>query len=294
MARGLRQQVAETLGVVGVLAVALLAVHDVAVIVPHGAGRLEEGGGVLGVVEAVLKVGDRKPHHTLQVLHDLPGGLELPKLRPALATVALVAHLHGVLRGGRIGDGRVGAVPLQEAVAGICLVERDAGRMLHLNGPLELELRGLHQVLLHHACGHVLVVHGNVAPHLEVRLPARGHSVQWEREELQPTRLLILAVEGGLAEQRIGLAVEGGVQFLQHRLLRLRAGELAGRKRLEELRAQEARPVLVRGDGALHQHGVVLQMCRSHPAAAGNAKEDALASHRSFGRRRVARYSRGA
>mmetsp|Transcript_36886 Transcript_36886/g.117392 ORF Transcript_36886/g.117392 Transcript_36886/m.117392 type:complete len:203 (+) Transcript_36886:129-737(+) len=156
----LGQQVLVLLDVVVLLAVRLLAVHDIAVIVAHGAGSLEEGPGRGGALEAIVGRHGKRVH-----LHPAKVG-KAKVLRPGVVPETLVAHLLGLLKRRVLGDGRIGAVALDEAVAAVELVDP----VVLIDRPVVLGLRSLLQVLVDHACLHVGVVLGGAAPRVQVSM----------------------------------------------------------------------------------------------------------------------------
>mmetsp|Transcript_82684 Transcript_82684/g.250756 ORF Transcript_82684/g.250756 Transcript_82684/m.250756 type:complete len:258 (-) Transcript_82684:169-942(-) len=198
------QQVAILLNVVRLLAVGLLAVHDVAVVVAHSASGLQERLGQRRVVEAGLW----RHAWAVQLRHQRQDCRRRAELRPAIVAVPVVAHFVRLLQGRAVGDGQVRAVPLEEAVAAIQLVDA----VVLVDGPLVLDLAGLYQVFLIQASVDVWLVLGRHAPSGEVCLAVRRPAKDRARRHLH--RAPVLAVEWLLAERGVLVAVELRVQKL--------------------------------------------------------------------------------
>mmetsp|Transcript_101357 Transcript_101357/g.315960 ORF Transcript_101357/g.315960 Transcript_101357/m.315960 type:complete len:299 (-) Transcript_101357:35-931(-) len=208
-----------------VLAVRLLAEHDVAMERPHGARREREGLGLAPGGQALARGGD-----AVHVDGVLDWGLPGPELRPCLAPVPPVAHGDGVLGGGVLCELVLHAQPLEEAVARVALEvallleRRPRDEVLHVGG--------LHRVPLCQAL---------VEVHLVAREVAEGAGVGTVAADalLDPLQSLLqgegVAVEGLLAEVRVELAVKSREGLLRGVCL----GDGRGRERLAELARPE-------------------------------------------------------
>mmetsp|Transcript_91709 Transcript_91709/g.243685 ORF Transcript_91709/g.243685 Transcript_91709/m.243685 type:complete len:321 (+) Transcript_91709:144-1106(+) len=264
----LGQQVSIFLDVVLFLAICLLAVVDVAVVVPHRARRLQKGPHEIRMLEPAL--GGRAPsQHQRRHLGVGDNVLEAKVLCPGVMPVSEVAHLLRLLKGRVEGHRRVGAVALDEAVAGVRL--RGEGPVLPVDrAQVHLLRRRLlvlePQAVLHQGVGKLRLE----APGPQVRVPV----LRRKRGEELPDVQALLAVEGGHAHPRglcavhvrhhSGRGASGGAWHLARRSCQARQD---GGAALEEPRSRRG----VAADLRLEQHGRVLQGASSGGAAEGDA-----------------------